>query len=93
MGFYVYVLRSELTGRRYVGSRQDLDHRFREHNAGESKATKHGIPWRIVHHESCSTRAEAVRRERYFKTGKGRDELDRLESAPIETSMQRLHPA
>jgi len=29
----------------------------------------------LVKKESFSTRTEAVRRERYFKTGRGRDEL------------------
>jgi putative endonuclease len=83
--YVVYVLRSEKTGRRYIGSCQDLDARLRQHNAGESKATKHGIPWRLVHREVFSTRAEAVRREIYFKTGHGRDDLDRLELFRTET--------
>ncbi len=43
--FHVYVLRSMKTGRYYVGSCQDLDDRIRRHNAGHSKATRHGIPW------------------------------------------------
>ena len=73
--FHVYVLRSMKTGRYYVGSCQDLDDRIRRHNAGHSKATRHGIPWFLVKKESFSTRTEAVRRERYFKTGRGRDEL------------------
>jgi putative endonuclease len=76
--FCVYVLRSGATGRRYVGSCQDRDDRLRRHNAGESKATRHGIPWTLVHSEAFSSREEAVRRERYFKTGRGRDELDKL---------------
>ena len=76
--FYVYVLRSSKTGRRYVGSCQDIEERLGRHNAGHSKATRHGIPWVLVHFEAFATRAEAVRRERYFKTGKGREELDAL---------------
>jgi putative endonuclease len=76
--FYVYVLRSGKTGRRYVGSCEDLDDRVRRHNSGEAKATRHGIPWKLVHTESFLTRREAVKKERYFKTGRGRDELDRL---------------
>ena len=76
--FHVYVLKSQKTGRRYVGSCEDLDDRFRRHNNAESKATKHGIPWTLVHSESFPTRAEAAARERYFKTGRGRDELNRL---------------
>jgi putative endonuclease len=76
--FYVYVLKSRKTGRRYVGSCDDIDERFRRHNLGHSKATRHGIPWMLVHSENFPTRAEAVRKERYFKTGHGRDELDKL---------------
>ena len=66
------------TARLYVGSCQDLDDRINRHNAGHSKATRHGVPWFLVKNESFSTRAEAVRRELYFKTGRGRDELAKL---------------
>ena len=76
--YHVYVLRSEKTGRRYVGSSQDIEERLRQHNSGESLATKHGAPWKLIHREEFSTRAEAVRRERFYKTGKGRDLLDQL---------------
>jgi len=76
--FYVYVLRSRKTGRRYVGSCKDVTERLRRHNAGHSKATKHGIPWEVVNVEAFRSRSEAQRRERYFKTGKGRDELDSM---------------
>jgi putative endonuclease len=75
--FHVYVLRSEKTGRRYIGSCQDLDIRLQEHNGGKSLATRHGKPWILIHSEDFETRPEAVRRERFFKTGKGREELDR----------------
>jgi len=76
--FYCYVLRSLKTGGRYVGSCEDLGERIHRDNAGESKATKHGVPWALVHSESFLTRLEAAQRERYYKTGRGRDELDKL---------------
>jgi putative endonuclease len=75
--FYCYVLRSQKTGRRYVGSCENLTERIRRHNAGDSKATKHGVPWILVHSESFATRFEAAQRERYYKSGRGRDELDK----------------
>ncbi len=77
--FYVYVLRSGKTNRRYVGSCENLDERFRRHNLGHSKATRHGIPWNLVHSECFSNRADAVRKEQYYKSGRGREELDRLQ--------------
>jgi putative endonuclease len=79
--YFVYVLRSMKTGRRYVGSCEDLSDRLRRHNNGESKSTKHGVPWELVHHEALATRIAAVQRERYFKTGKGRGELNGIEKA------------
>jgi putative endonuclease len=50
------------------------------HNSGKVRATKHGSPWKLLHSETFSTRSEAVRRERYYKTGRGRDALDQLET-------------
>ncbi|PYL71290.1 MAG: endonuclease [Verrucomicrobia bacterium] len=76
--FYCYVLRSEKTERRYVGSCENLADRIRRHNGGESKATKHGVPWALIHSEAFATRTEATQRERYYETGRGRDELDKL---------------
>ena len=74
--YYVYVLQSERTGRWYTGSAADVAERLERHNGGRSKATKSGRPWRLIHTESFDTRAEAVRRESYLKTGVGREELD-----------------
>jgi putative endonuclease len=80
--YHTYVLRSQRTNRRYVGHCTDLPRRLNEHNTGQSKATRHGAPWTLIHTESFETKSEAVNRELYFKTGKGRDELDRLKSKP-----------
>jgi putative endonuclease len=76
--FHVYVPLSGKTGRRYVGSTDNVERRFAQHNAGQSKSTRHGVPWQLIHVEPFNTRAEAVRRERYYKSGKGRDELEAI---------------
>jgi putative endonuclease len=76
--FYCYILRSKKTGRQYVGSCQNLNDRLHRHNAGESKATKHGVPWVLVRVEEFATRSEAAHRERYYKTGRGREDLDKV---------------
>jgi len=44
---YVYVLKSEKTGRRYVGSCRDLVDRLHRHSTGQSKATKYGRPFAV----------------------------------------------
>ena len=74
--FHCYVLRSQKTGRRYVGSCESLPRRLHRHNTGQMKATKHGVPWILIQSESFATRREAVQRELYYKTGRGRDDLN-----------------
>jgi putative endonuclease len=65
--FYIYILRSKLTQRYYVGSTEIVEKRLQEHNTGKSKSTRAGIPWELIHTESFSTRAEAVRQEQKIK--------------------------
>src|SRR5438045_988121 len=55
-----------------------LTERIRRHNASDSKETKSGLPCVLVHIDTFSARSEAARREQYYKTGRGRDELDKL---------------
>ncbi len=76
--FHVYVLRSKSTGRFYTGSTSDLGRRLDEHNAEVSVSTKHRGPWELIYREDYATRPEAVRRERELKSGKGREELQRM---------------
>ena len=91
--YYTYVLLSRKTRRRYTGSCQDLIDRLQYHNSGHVKSTRHGLPWQLVYAEEHATRAEAVLREQYFKTGTGRDEVDRLirggESVSIVNEVNR----
>jgi putative endonuclease len=70
----VYVIRSESTGTMYTGQTCDLLKRLAEHNDPTSGFRKRvSGPWVLVHQEDCATRSEAFRRERWFKTGRGRD--------------------
>jgi putative endonuclease len=84
--FSVYVLQSKTNRRFYTGSTANLAGRLEEHNSGLSSSTKNGVPWELIHHEEYPTRAEAMRRERELKTGKGRDELRRLFPHPRDRS-------
>jgi len=73
--FYCYVLRSEKTGRRYVGSCENLADRIRRHKLANRRPTKHGLPWPLIQSEAFATRTEAAQREQYYKTGRGIDKL------------------
>ncbi|MBS1553596.1 MAG: GIY-YIG nuclease family protein [Bacteroidetes bacterium] len=69
--FYAYVLRSESTKTHYYGSTEDLGKRLNEHNSGKVKYTKGRRPWALHYFEEYQTRAEATRRERFFKSISG----------------------
>ncbi|MBE3096912.1 MAG: GIY-YIG nuclease family protein [Planctomycetes bacterium] len=74
----MYVIQSQVTGCHYTGSCADIADRLRHHNCGATPSTRHGIPWNVVHTASLATRQDALRRERFLKTGQGRRELAAL---------------
>ncbi len=76
--FTVYVLVSKTTGMRYVGQTSNLPQRLVAHNNGDSRYTKNRGPWKLIYSERYTTRTEAIIREKYLKTGKGREFLSSL---------------
>jgi putative endonuclease len=72
MRFYAYILKSEKTGRYYFGHCKDLSARLEYHNKGKVKSTKSGRPWILYYNEQFLTKAEAYRRELFFKSFDGR---------------------
>ena len=69
--YYVYILRSAIMGRYYVGHTNNLQSRLGRHNDGLVTSTKHGGPWTIIHTEKYKTKPEAMRRELEIKKYKG----------------------
>lgn len=76
--FYTYILKSEKTGRHYVGSCENLQLRLKRHNSGENKSTKAGMPWKIIYSETFSTRRDSYRREFQIKSFKGGEAFKKL---------------
>ncbi len=74
--FFAYILRNP-KGVLYKGSTDNLEKRVFQHNSDDgfkSFTGKRG-PWKLVHSEKFETRKEAEVRERFFKSGKGREFL------------------
>ena len=75
----VYVLLSLKTGKKYVGSTTwDPAARLSEHNAGKVPWTRNHRPLKLLYTEDLESVDLARRRERFFKTGKGREVLKSL---------------
>jgi putative endonuclease len=76
--FYAYVLKSLRNGRHYTGSTNNLERRISEHNSGQTKYTRQTRPFELIYKESYNTKLEASKRERFLKTGKGREFLKQI---------------
>ncbi|MCK4561190.1 MAG: GIY-YIG nuclease family protein [Calditrichia bacterium] len=70
--YFVYILKSEKDKKRYIGSTNNLQRRIAEHNRGTVKSTKFRRPFKMVYKEQFQTQKEAEDREKFFKTGRGR---------------------
>ncbi len=76
MKYVMYILRSERTNKFYIGSTGNLEDRIIRHNNGRSKATKTGIPWKLVYSEDFLTRSEAQKREMELKSWKSHTRIE-----------------
>ncbi|OGU72532.1 MAG: hypothetical protein A2V93_10470 [Ignavibacteria bacterium RBG_16_34_14] len=76
--YYVYVLWSDKLKRRYIGSSENVESRLNKQNTGLSNYTSRGIPWILIHQEKFETKAEALQREKFLKSGMGRGWLNQL---------------
>lgn len=71
--FYVYVL---YDGKRfYIGMTADIDRLTAEHKGGWVKSTKYRQHLELIYYEAFRNKVDAARRERYFKTNKGKKAL------------------
>jgi len=59
----------------YVGMTNDLDRRIIEHNNGENRSTKGYKPFVLFYSEIFETRLEARKRQKYLKSGIGKEFL------------------
>ncbi len=76
--FYVYILKSETSGRYYIGYSEDPDRRLAEHNSGKVKSTRNFRPWVKIYTEAFPDEVSAIRREREIKSMKSRKYIESL---------------
>ena len=80
--FYTYILQSLKDHKFYIGhTSRDPYFRLKEHNSKKVTSTKHRVPFELIHSEECTTRREAIEKEKKFKNRK-RGEWRSLASAP-----------
>ena len=74
MEYVVYILYSEEFNKRYIGFTSDLISRFHSHNTFSKKGyTIRYRPWKVIYVEFFHSKKEALKHEKFLKTGVGRD--------------------
>ena len=78
MLYWTYILRSQSSGKYYIGQTDSPDRRLDYHNRGLCRATRGRGPWELAYSEQLATRSEACRREREIKSWKSRPAIEKL---------------
>ncbi len=73
--YCVYVLKSLRDGKNYTGFSSNLEERINDHNNGGTKSTAERRPLKLIYCEFHISKADAKRRERYFKSTDGKRTL------------------
>lgn len=74
MPFHTYILVSD-EGYHYTGHAADLDVRLDRHRKKTTHFTKKGTNWRVIYSKEFATRSEAMKHEKWLKSGVGREWL------------------
>ena len=73
--YFVYAIESIIDNYIYVGLTENVNRRIEQHNNGWNKTTRSYRPFKILLIERYSTRLEARKREKYLKSGTGKEFL------------------
>lgn len=88
--YYVYVLLSEKDKNFYIGFTENIDQRLDEHNSGKNVSTKLRRPLSLIYCEGHTSKFDALRREGYFKTNKGKTTLKRILKDALSKNESKL---
>ncbi len=73
MKYTVYIIKSS-EGYSYTGMTEDLELRLKQHNDKSlSFWTKRGTNWQVIYTETFELKSDALKRERWLKSGIGRE--------------------
>ena len=82
--WYLYILKSQRFGKKYIGITGNISNRLTKHNSGSIRSTKAYRPWELIHKEEFKTKKEArIRELELKKNGNKRKELfEMINEAP-----------
>lgn len=73
--YYVYILRSTVDGKLYIGFTTNLKQRLQSHAGGQVFSTKNRRFLKLIHYEYFINKDDAKAREIFLKSGYGHQQL------------------
>ena len=73
--YTVYAISSIKRNYIYVGMTSNIKERLKRHNRGYERTTKPYAPFELIYQENCENRISARLREKYWKSGIGKEKL------------------
>ena len=80
--FFVCILKSEKTGRHYIGSCGDIELRLKDHDGNRVRSTKNKGPYKLIYKEEFAVKTEALKREKRIKKYKSGRAFKELLASP-----------
>ncbi|MCJ7687475.1 MAG: GIY-YIG nuclease family protein, partial [Desulfobacteraceae bacterium] len=65
--YWLYTIKSEFSGRIYLGQTGGLKDRLKRHNYGEVKSTKAERPWKLIADQPFESRSQVLWKEGELK--------------------------
>ena len=81
---HVYVIKSLKDHKNYTGITNNLERRLSEHNQGKisTPSTKNRGPFKLIYSEKVEDRINARKREKFLKSGCGREFIKSISLPP-----------
>ena len=76
--WFIYALRSLKDNNLYIGISRNPEKRVEFHNKGKTESTRNRRPFVLIYKESCHSLKEAREKEKYYKSGFGREVIKNL---------------
>ncbi len=76
--WFVYALQSLRDKNLYIGISRNPEQRVKIHNLGKTDSTKNRRPFRLIFKEHCASLKDARGKEKYYKSGSGRETLKKV---------------
>ena len=73
--YKIYALFFKDIKRIYIGMTSNIEQRIKYHKRGKTRSTKNRGEFVVKVLEECKTREEARKREKYWKSGIGKEKL------------------